>query len=200
MTVARPIYPGALWFVTCRCHQRNFRLLPGPEVNQLFRYLLAVGAERFGILPVAMYVASTHYHLVLEDPDAEMPAFLQWMNSLVARFLNARDAECDALWSTRPHCALLPDPDAVVAKIGYALANPVKDGLVPHGRLWPGVRTRPNDFWRPAEQVERPRSFFRPTGKLPDSALLRWHVPSSHADLSPKEFGQVVAAEVGAVE
>ncbi|MFT7622243.1 MAG: putative transposase [Myxococcota bacterium] len=201
MTRAKPIFPGQLWFITVRCQQRRFRLRPRRWLRHLLEYLLAVGAERFGVRLVAMYVASNHYHLVLEDLDGRLPDFTQWFNSLVARFVNVKQAESDSVWTPAgPDCALLADPDAVEAKIVYALANPVKDGLVAHGREWLGLRTRPQDFWQPPRVVSRPAAFFREGGPLPDKATLRWHVPSSHAGMSPTEFGQRIAAQLGDAE
>jgi REP element-mobilizing transposase RayT len=42
----------------------------------------------------AWCVLSNHYHLVVTDPDARLPAFMQYLDSLVARAMNA------SLWST----------------------------------------------------------------------------------------------------
>ncbi|MFT7625059.1 MAG: putative transposase [Myxococcota bacterium] len=201
VTRARPIEPSDLWFVTARCHHRRFRLRPRAWLLQLLEYLLAVGALRFGILPVAIYVASNHYHLVVEDPEGRLPDFTQWFNSLVARFVNAKQGESDAVWSAAgPHCALLVDAGGVEAAIVYSLSNPVKDGLVEHGRDWPGLRTCPQDWWRRPKTVRRPTDFFRQNGPLPAEATLRWHVPSTHRQLSPMEFGQYIAARLGRSE
>ncbi|MFT7623907.1 MAG: putative transposase [Myxococcota bacterium] len=198
---ARPIEPDGLWFVTARCHRRLFRLVPRRWLVQLLEYLLAVATLRFGVLPVAIYVASNHYHLVLADPDGRLPDFTQWFNSLLARFVNVVQGESDAVWSRAgPHCAPLPDAGGVESAIVYSLSNPVKDGLVAHGRDWPGLRTCPQDWWRRPRVIERPRRFFSDKGALPDRATLRWHVPRTHGEMSPSEFGHRIAARLGEVE
>jgi putative transposase len=184
-----------------RCNQRRFRLRPRRWLLHLLQYLLAVGSERFGVLVVAIYVASNHYHVVVEDPDGRLPDFTQWFNSLVARFVNAKQGESDAVWSSAgPHCQILPDAGGVETAIVYALSNPVKDGLVAHGRDWPGLRTCPQDWSRRPTVLERPGFFFRETGQLPDRATLRWHVPRTHRHMSPSEFGHHIAALLGKSE
>jgi REP element-mobilizing transposase RayT len=55
-------------------------------------YVLAVAARRFGVLVHAFCVLSNHLHLLVTDPDARLPAFMQYLDSLVARAVNATSA------------------------------------------------------------------------------------------------------------
>jgi putative transposase len=75
MTAPRQILAGATYLVTRRCSQRLFLLKPSRLTNSVFLYLLAVAARRFGIAVHAYCVLSNHFHLVLTDPAARLPAF-----------------------------------------------------------------------------------------------------------------------------
>jgi putative transposase len=44
--------------------------------------VLAVAARRFGIVVHVFCVLSNHVHLVVTDPDARLPRFEQYLDSL----------------------------------------------------------------------------------------------------------------------
>ena len=54
-------------------------LCPSRELNELVLYILAVAAERSGILLHAYCFMSNHLHLVLTDPRGTLPAFEQYL-------------------------------------------------------------------------------------------------------------------------
>ncbi|HEY7725075.1 MAG TPA: hypothetical protein VH880_07070, partial [Anaeromyxobacteraceae bacterium] len=89
MTAPRQVLPGTTYLVTRRCAQRQFLLKPSKTTTDVFLYLLAVAARRFGIEVHAFCVLSNHFHLVVTDPHARLPAFHQFLDALVARALNA---------------------------------------------------------------------------------------------------------------
>jgi REP element-mobilizing transposase RayT len=89
---ARRIVPGASYLVTRRCSERRFFLRPSRLTNEVVLYVLAVAARRFGVLVHAFCVLSNHLHLLVTDPDARLPAFMQYLDSLVARAVNATSA------------------------------------------------------------------------------------------------------------
>ncbi len=89
MTAPRQVLPGASYLVTRRCTQRQLLLTPSRTVNDVFLYVLALAATRYGIRVHAFCVLSNHYHLVVTDPGANLPAFQQFLDALVARAVNA---------------------------------------------------------------------------------------------------------------
>ena len=101
MTAPRQILPGSTYLVTRRCVQRQFLLRPSRNTNQVFLYLLALAARRFGMHIHAFCVLSNHVHLVVTDPDARLPAFHQFLDALVARALNAALGRWEAFWESR---------------------------------------------------------------------------------------------------
>ncbi|HSN89827.1 MAG TPA: hypothetical protein VLS93_01250, partial [Anaeromyxobacteraceae bacterium] len=194
MTAPRQILPGATYLVTRRCAQRQFLLRPSRTVNEVFLYLLAVAAERFGILVHAFCVLSNHVHLVVTDPNARLPAFQQFLDALVARALNAYLGRWEAFWAPDSYSAVtLVLPDDVVEKAAYTLANPVEAGLVRSGDLWPGLWSAPERVGGEAFEVRRPKHFFDEKGQLPEKARLKLTPPPGFA---AKEFRERLSARL----
>jgi putative transposase len=178
MTAPRQILAGATYLVTRRCAQRQFLLRPSKTVNEVFRYVLAVAAARFGILVHAYCVLSNHYHLVVTDPDARLPEFHQLLDALVARALNASLGRWEAFWAPNSYSAVtLASAADIVEKAAYVLANPVAAGLVRSGALWPGLWSAPEQIGGVAVEVRRPKHFFDPKGSMPETATLDLTVP-----------------------
>jgi REP element-mobilizing transposase RayT len=178
MTAPRQVLPGVTYLVTRRCSERRFFLRPSPAVNEIFGYLLAVAAERYGILVHAACVLSNHVHLVVTDVHARLPAFHQFLDALVARAVNASLGRWEAFWAPNSYSAVaLASPDDVVEKAAYVLANPVAAGLVESGRLWPGLWSAPERIGGEAWEFRRPKRFFDPNGSLPDTVTLQLTPP-----------------------
>jgi putative transposase len=169
MTMPRQVLPGTTYLITRRCAQRQFLLRPSDETNAIFLYVLAVAAQRFGILVHAFCVLSNHFHLVLTDPDARLPAFEQYLDALVARAVNALLGRCESFWAPASYSAVaLLAPEDIVEKVAYTLANPVAAGLVRRGRDWPGLWSAPEQLGTTLADIPRPRSFFRRAGPMND--------------------------------
>ena len=179
MTAPRQVLPGASYLITRRCAQRQFLLKPSPVVIAVFKFVLAVAAARYGILLHAVCVLSNHFHIVLTDPKAQLPRFEQFLDSLVARALNAFYGRFEHFWGPGSYSAVrLETPEDLLDKVVYTLANPVAAGLVPRGKQWPGVWSDPSQIGKGSEVVERPESFFKPDGSTPDSERLVFVAPA----------------------
>jgi putative transposase len=178
MTAPRQVLPGTTYLVTRRCAQRQFLLRPSKTTNDVFVYLLAVAAQRFAIRVHAFCVLSNHFHLVVTDTAARLPAFHQFLDALVARALNASLGRWEAFWAPNSYSAVtLASPDDVVDKAAYVLANPVAAGLVPSGRLWPGLWSAPERVGGIAFEISRPKHFFDTKGSLPEKVTLQLDPP-----------------------
>jgi putative transposase len=174
MTAPRQVLPGTTYLVTRRCAQRQFLLRPSKLTNQLFRYVLALAVRRFGL---QLHAFSNHFHLVLTDPHARLPAFHQFLDSLVARALNTALGRWEAFWAPNSFSAVaLASPDDVLDKAAYVLANPVAAGLVRRAHLWPGLWSSPAQVGGVLE-ARRPRHFFDPDGYLPESVAVELCAP-----------------------
>jgi len=178
MTAPRQVLAGRTYLITRRCLHREFLLRPCEMVNQVFAYVLAVAAKRYGIEVHAFCVLSNHFHLVVTDPQARLPAFQQYLASFVARAINAYHGRVETFWAPNSYSAVvLGSPEDVVAKTAYTLANPVAAGLVRAGHLWPGLRTGP-DAVGTTVRVKRPDHFFDKEGLLPEAIDLQLKAPS----------------------
>jgi len=178
MTLPRQVLPGTRYLVTRRCSERRFFLRPSTAVNAIFRYVLAVAAERHGILVHAYCVLSNHFHLVVTDPRGRLPWFHRDLDGLVARAVNATLGRWESFWDPDSYSAvrLVSDED-VLEKMVYVLANPVAAGLVRRGRDWPGLWSDPRQIGGEPVTVERPKEFFREGGPMPRTIRLELHRP-----------------------
>ena len=172
---ARQVFPGATYLVTRRCTQRQFLLVPSRRSVQIFHYCLAYAMQKTGVVVHVAVVMSNHYHLVVTDPLGVLPVFVECLNKLVAKCMNARLGRWENFWaSEQASYVRLLDDDAVVDKIAYALCNPVQAALVKKGDDWPGLRLR-----RPGSYpVRRPDVFFRELGNMPKKVVLELASPS----------------------
>ena len=105
MTAPRRILRGATYLVTRRCSERRFFLRPSASTTAIFQYVLAVAALRYNVLIHAYCVMSNHYHLVVTDPDAQLPEFSRYLDSLVARAVNASLGRWEAFWAPGSYSA-----------------------------------------------------------------------------------------------
>ncbi len=200
VTPPRRILPGTTSFVTRRCSERRFFLRPSRATNAIVLYLLALAARRYRVRIHAFCVLSNHIHLVLTDMDGRLPAFMQYLDGLVARAVNASVGHFEALWATDgTYTAIEPlAPSDVLAKIAYVLANPVAAGLVKTGAQWPGLWTAPGQIGTTTLTARKPTGFFAPKGRLPQAVDLELTIPPGFG--SPEEFRARLAAEVGELE
>ena len=160
-------------------------------MNEVFLYVLAVAASRYDILVHAFTVLSNHYHLVVSDPCARLPAFQQFLGALVARAVNSALGRREAFWAPASYSAVSPgSPADVVDKTAYVLANPVAAGLVRSAREWPGLWSAPEQIGGQALEVRRPEHFFDPNGSMPDRVTLQLTVPTGFD--SPEAFREVL--------
>jgi REP element-mobilizing transposase RayT len=196
VTAPRQILAGATYLVTRRCSERRFFLRPSEELNALFLYVLAVAAARYGVQVHALCVMSNHYHLLVTDPEAALPAFVQYLDALVARSVNASLGRWEGFWASgASYSAVRPgETNDIVRKAAYILANPVSAGLVRHGAEWPGLWTGPEDLGRRTFVAQRPKGFFREDGPMPATAELTLTVPPGFH--SADAFTARVAAEL----
>jgi REP element-mobilizing transposase RayT len=194
------VLPGTTYLVTRRCSERRFFLRPSEIVNEIFLYVLAVAARRYGVLVHAFCVLSNHVHLVVTDVEGRLPAFMQYLDSLVARAVNASLGRFEGFWaSDASYSAVEPiAQDDVIAKIAYVLANPVAAGLVRRGSEWPGLWTAPDQMGGAKLIARRPKVFFDPQGYMPSAAELELTLPPGFA--SADEFRALVADELRALE
>ena len=200
MTPPRRVLEGTTYLVTRRCSERRFFLKPSRTTSEIFLYVLAVAARRYDVLVHSLCVLSNHCHLIVTDSRGQLPAFMQYLDSLVARAVNASLGRYEGFWATDgSYSAVEPlDPADVVAKTAYVLANPVAAGLVRRGAEWPGLWTAPDQIGVAKLTAGKPTVFFDPNGYMPASVELELTVPPGFPSAS--EFRAALSSALRALE
>src|SRR5690349_10149353 len=161
MTAPRRIVPGRTYLITRRTEERRFLFRPDFLMDQIFLFLLALYATRFGMLIHAAILMSTHVHIVLTDPSGRLPEFLMHFNRMMVLATSSHRGTTHAVWDKRrPSVVELLTPDAILQKIAYTIGNPVADGLVQTATDWPGTVLRPDHTRLRTLTVKRPEVFF----------------------------------------
>lgn len=168
-------------------------------MRALFTFVLAVCADKFGILVHAVVLMSTHEHLVVTDPRGVLPDFLRELHRLVALGTKVLRKWEGAVWdSEKTSVVRLLSPQAIVEKVAYCMANPVAAGLVRHARDWPGLTTMPEQLGKAVLSAARPKVFFDPDNtQWPEAARVALTLPPSlEGQMSLEEFQRQVAVEL----
>ncbi len=200
MTAPRRVLPGTTYLITRRCSERRLFLRPSRVTNDIFLYVLAIAAQRYNVQVHAFCVLSNHYHLVVTDRDACLPAFEQYLDSLVARATNCSLGRFEGFWAaaTSYSAVVHGDSEDVIAKVAYTLANPVAAGLVHDAAEWPGLWSSPEQIGSAKLHAIRPKLFFREHGYMPATAELELTPPPGFA--SAVDFRERLSAELGRLE
>lgn len=194
MTAPRQILEHTSYLITRRCSERRFFLRPSKAVNEIVLYVLAVAAERYGVLIHAFCVLSNHLHLVVTDVKGNLPAFEQYVGALVARAVNSLQGHWEHFWGPGSYSAVkLLETGDIVSKIAYVLANPVAAGLVRRGCEWPGLWSAPEQIGAGPMVVKRPAHFFREDGEMPATATLQLVCPEGFESVEAFRRGLVSA-------
>jgi len=198
MTLPRCILADRTYLITRRCSERRYFLRPDPKIVRIFEYLLGLACERYGILLHAYVCMSNHYHLVVTDPNGELPDFLRYFNSLLARAVNCARGRWETFWAGDSYNAVdLLEEDDVLDKLVYTLANPVSAGLVGRAWAWEGATSMSLHFGG-RRIVQRPSVFF--SDRMPEEVTLELQVPPYLSHMSSRELHSVLAERVAEIE
>lgn len=197
MTTPRRVVKGQVWAVVRRTHEREFLLRPEPWMAELFAYALAIAQQKTGVRLLAFEAMSNHIHIVVEDTPGRLPDFMNELNELVARAVNAEIGRRDSLWEgAGAKWTALLTPEAIEESVAYTILNCVEAGLVPVARAWGGMVTLPESLGT-ERVVRRPAlRFFSERTVMPEEVTLRIDVPTAHARLDADAWRSRVARRV----
>ena len=199
MTQPRLVLAGSTVMVTRRTLRRHHLFRPDPAIRQLYLYTLAVCAQEFGVLVHAVTLMSTHEHLVVTDVEGRLPDFLRRLHRLVSLGTKVLRKWDGPTWDhERSSVVRLLTEQAVMEKLAYVMANPVKAGLVRRAKDWPGITVLPHELGRRRFVIERPQGFFDPDNpKWPDRIELALTLPPGlERGDSPESIRHAVAEEL----
>ena len=89
MTHPRRVLRGQTLLITRRCARRCFFFKPTTRARSIMAYCLARAASQYSVEIHAFLFHVNHLHLVVSDPQAELPAFMHCLDTNLARSLNA---------------------------------------------------------------------------------------------------------------
>lgn len=199
MTVPRLIRPNATYAICRRIEGRRFLLRPDSRLTALFVWTLAVVAKRHAVIVHVAVVMSTHYHLVVTVPNGNVCAFMHDLNLLLANAIAVlRKYVSGVVWAPGQLSIVeLKTPRAIVEQIAYAIANPVKAGLVHCSKDWPGLTAAVRDIGNRSMSAARPDFYF--TGEQWNEhreASLELVLPTRLAKIGAQRAHALLAAEL----
>jgi REP element-mobilizing transposase RayT len=103
----------------------------------LFLTELAATASKFGWKCVCVCLMTTHYHLIVETPDASLPAGMFRINFRHARRFNARHGLRGHAFDRRYFSKRITDEAHLLATYAYVVRNPIEAGLCGACDDWP---------------------------------------------------------------
>ena len=123
---------GKSYLVTHRTYEGRAFLTPSERtVRAIQLVILARAAHLTGVRVHAFQFLITHYHLLVTDPYGLLGLFMQYLNALLARAMNAELNHSRAFWQDKPYNAIeLTDAESFLHRYAYVVGNCVKDGLV----------------------------------------------------------------------
>ena len=129
--------------VTCRAVQGRFLFRPGPALNDLVAGVLGRAQHRYETMISAVFVMSTHVHLLLVVDDAQEPAaFMRYFKSKLAREVNRLTGWRGPVFDRRYEMIVVTDEDAAqIERLRYILGQAVQANLVERVCQWPGVHS-----------------------------------------------------------
>lgn len=218
VTPPRQILPNQLSFVTVRAVNRCFRFAPSPQVLEIIWFCLAYTLSKYhGRIALHEFLwMSNHFHLVLTDRAGCLPRFMEELDSLLARALNALHGTFGTLIEKSYNLVAVEDEDKLVEHCIYTLANPCSAHLVERSHHWKGVSSRRLQYgvaitvkrpgaslWsrerryahRQASQ-ESKRAEYGRRSKLPETIELVLERPAIMLDLTDAELRSHVLAKL----
>jgi REP element-mobilizing transposase RayT len=125
-----------LYHVTSRGvdKQMIFGVLPGDRA--VFLKLLERTVTRYGWIVHAYCLMGNHFHLVLETPEANIAAGMQYLKSSYALWFNDCKPREGHLFERRYFSAVLDREHHLFNVCRYVVLNPVRAGLCRHPADW----------------------------------------------------------------
>jgi REP element-mobilizing transposase RayT len=130
-----------IYFITSKTQHDLFLLKPSKEINNLILYWLARAKVVAGknIELYSFVFLSNHFHMILKDPQGELPAFLGYFKSHLAIAVNRSLGRKGTFWKNVYSDQIMVGDEEFLKMFTYTTLNAVKSGLVQKASLWPGV-------------------------------------------------------------
>ncbi|HWP57912.1 MAG TPA: transposase [Candidatus Acidoferrales bacterium] len=132
----RHFFPGYVWHLTHRCHQKQF-LLKFARDRQRYLYWVFEAKKRFGLCVLNYMVTSNHVHLLVKDTGGDVIAeSMQLIAGRTAQEYNQRKSRHGAFWEDRYHATAVEADEHLCRCLVYIDLNMVRAGVVNHPSKW----------------------------------------------------------------
>ena len=140
MSGIRMHFKHTIHFITNRCEQEQFLLLPSTRVNQLIGAWFARSLALFGqgLEIYAFIFLGNHFHLLCKDTEGRLAQFMGYFQGNLARAINQELGRHGKFFAREYDDAILDGDEAFLNRYAYILCNAVKAGLVEKATDWPG--------------------------------------------------------------
>lgn len=98
--------------------------------------ILEITASKYGWRCYAYCLMHNHIHLVIETPEANISAGMQYLCGRYAQAFNRSYGLSGHLFQGRFHSVLVVNEAQLLVAIRYVVLNPVRAGLCRHPREW----------------------------------------------------------------
>jgi REP element-mobilizing transposase RayT len=132
----RPPVPGGIFHVTDRGNRRQPIFLDSEDRSRFLGMLDDLGRER-GWIGYAYCLMPNHYHLLVETPEGDLSAGMQWLNGRHALDFNGRHGFDGHLFKGRFYSGQVVGDWHLLELSRYFARNPVNAGLCRRPQNWP---------------------------------------------------------------
>ena len=127
----RTEFPGALYHIYSRGNNKK-TIFHEDEDRHKFLSILNKVLKDCNILCYGYRIMGTHYHMLLETPDANISRGMHRLHSTYAQYFNNRYECVGHLFQGRFHSILVQRELYLLELCRYIVLNPIRAGLVKH--------------------------------------------------------------------
>ena len=132
----------AVHFITNRCEQELFLMLPKENVNRLIQEWLARALTHVdgGLEIYAFIFLSNHFHFLVKDTGGKLARFMGYFQGNLAKAVNKELCRHGSFWAREYDDVIVDDTEAAFFnRYSYIICNAVKAGLVDRADEWTGI-------------------------------------------------------------
>jgi putative transposase len=130
--MSRPLrieYPGA-WYHVMNRGRRGEAIFINNEDRGIFIELLKESVEQWNVKIAAYCLLTTHYHLLVQTPDANVSRCMRHINGVYTQRFNRQHHSDGQLFRGRYKSILIDADSYLLAVLRYIHRNPLRAGLV----------------------------------------------------------------------
>ena len=129
-------FPDALCHITTR-GAGGAAIYVDDRDRELFLFMLGSVVSRGRWLCFTYCLMTNHYHLVVQTPEPNLDAGMQWLNGQYSRAFNRRHGRRGHLFGSRYRIRLVERDAHLLEAARYVVLNPVRAGVCADPADWP---------------------------------------------------------------